>query len=98
MNHRARFFLSSLLGLVVIFSATRPAAGQTQPHIVPPVAERLRSLANIPSVSGYEKPVADHIRAELASSHLITDTLGDVTVTIGSGTPNRLIVTPIDEP
>jgi putative aminopeptidase len=66
------------------------------------VAPGLQEFVGIPSVSGYEKQLAATIRAKIALSQstpkAVTDNLGDVIVTIGSGTPNRLIVTPIDEP
>jgi putative aminopeptidase len=58
----------------------------------------LREFAETPAISGYESQLADKIRADLAAFHPATDNLGDVLVTIGSGTPRRLIVTPIDEP
>ena len=51
-----------------------------------------------PAVSGYEKQLEDEISKELKNFHPVTDNLGDVVVTIGSGAPHRLIVTPIDEP
>ena len=59
---------------------------------------RWRVSSNTPAVSGYENQVADKIRADLKDLHPVTDNLGDVIVTIGSGAPHRLIVTPIDEP
>jgi len=62
----------------------------------------LPELVAIPAVSGYEKQLADEIRGRIAASRSTlkteTDNLGDVVVTIGSGAPQRLIVTPIDEP
>ena len=62
----------------------------------------LRELVAIPSVSGHEDQLAGEIRGRIAASRLapkaLTDNLGDVVVTIGSGAPQRLIVTPIDEP
>jgi putative aminopeptidase len=62
----------------------------------------LPELVAIPAVSGYEKQLADEIRARISTSRstpkAVTDNIGDVIVTIGSGAPHRLIVTPIDEP
>jgi putative aminopeptidase len=62
----------------------------------------LRELVAIPSVSGHEDQLAGEIRGRIAASRFalkaVTDNLGDVVVTIGSGAPQRLIVTPIDEP
>jgi putative aminopeptidase FrvX len=59
---------------------------------------QLEKLAATPAVSGYESELTEKIRTELAALHPTTDNLGDVIVTIGSGAPHRLILTPIDEP
>jgi putative aminopeptidase len=55
-------------------------------------------LMNTPAVSGYEQELASKIRAQLKDFSPQTDNLGNVIVTIGSGAPHRLIVTPMDEP
>jgi putative aminopeptidase len=55
-------------------------------------------LVNTPAVSGYEQELAAQIRERLKEFSPKTDNLGNVIVTIGSGAPHRLIVTPIDEP
>ncbi len=61
-------------------------------------ANALRDFVETPAVSGYENLLAKKVRDDVASFHPVTDNLGDVIVTVGSGTPRRLIVTPIDEP
>ncbi len=58
----------------------------------------LKQLVDTPAVSGYENQLADKIRTSLKTLHPATDNLGDLTITIGSGAPHRLIVAPIDEP
>jgi putative aminopeptidase FrvX len=58
----------------------------------------LRDFVATPAVSGYERYLSEKIRAEAASFRPVVDNLGDVIVTIGSGAPHCLIVTPIDEP
>jgi putative aminopeptidase len=58
----------------------------------------LIEFVNAPSVSGYENQLSEKIRAKVAAFHPVVDNLGNVIVTIGSGAPHRLIVTPIDEP
>lgn len=77
-----------------------PAAAQSQTppgaQSAPPV--ELEQLVATPAVSGYENQLADKIRAGLKRFHPATDNLGDVIVTMGSGAPHRLIVTPMDEP
>jgi putative aminopeptidase len=60
--------------------------------------QSLKSFVATPAVSGYENELSEKIREEISAFHPKTDNLGDIIVTIGSGAPNRLIVTPIDEP
>lgn len=59
---------------------------------------QLEKLAATPALSGYESELSEKIRTQLEALHPTVDNLGDVVVTIGSGAPHRLIVTPIDEP
>jgi putative aminopeptidase len=63
-----------------------------------PAAAQLSEFEYPPSVSGYENELSARIRNALTVLHPAVDNLGDVIVTIGSGAPHRLIVTPIDEP
>ncbi|MGH9775153.1 MAG: M20/M25/M40 family metallo-hydrolase [Candidatus Acidiferrales bacterium] len=58
----------------------------------------LKELVETPAVSGYEQELAAKIRARLEKFSPQTDNLGDVLITIGSGSPHRLIAAPIDEP
>ena len=55
-------------------------------------------LEQIPAVSGYEQPLIEGIRGLLRSLSPKTDNLGNLWVTFGSGSPQRLLVTPVDEP
>ena len=55
-------------------------------------------LVRTPAVSGYEQKLAEQIREKLKGLSPHTDNLGNVYVTLGSGSPLRLIVTPMDEP
>ena len=58
----------------------------------------MRELVETPAIPGYESVLAAKIRARLAALHPTTDNLNDILVTIGSGSPVRLIVAPMDEP
>ncbi len=60
--------------------------------------DNLKSLEEIPAISGYEKPLGDQIVSRLAAFHPEVDNLGDIVVTLGAGSPRRLLVTGIDEP
>ena len=77
-----------------------PAAAQAVRAASVPgtLEEGVREFVETPSVSGYERELSEKIREKIAALHPVTDNLGDVIVTIGSGAPRRLIVTPIDEP
>lgn len=55
-------------------------------------------LEQIPAVSGYEQPLIEEIRSSLRSLSPKIDSLGNLWVTFGSGSPHRLLVTPVDEP
>ena len=99
MIERLRIFILACTAFFVLalaptlFAQTpqgSPASFSTQ--------EILWRLVTTPAVSGYEADLAKLICTDLAAFHPATDNLGNVIVTIGAGSPNRLIVTPIDEP
>jgi putative aminopeptidase len=54
--------------------------------------------AEIPAVTGHEESLSKSLLEVLKEFQPQTDNLGNVYITVGSGAPNRLIVTPIDEP
>ena len=56
------------------------------------------SLEAIPAVAGHEQELTAAIKTRLAAFSPKTDNVGNVWVTLGAGTPNRLIATSIDEP
>lgn len=60
----------------------------------------LAALSRIPAVSGYEQALSAAIGHDLGALglHANTDNLDDVWVTVGSGSPHRLIVAAIDQP
>jgi putative aminopeptidase len=96
---RATRALAIFLFLFSIFCFPSAAQPQNAPAKVPgDLASDLKEFVETPSVSGYEHELAEKIRAKVAAFHPVVDNLGDVIVTIGSGAPHRLIVTPIDEP
>jgi len=88
-------FVSSAL---LLHSSPVAAQVQVQGRPYGALPQRLDELVGTSAVSGYENQLADKIREQLRRLQPTTDNLGDVIVTIGSGAPHRLIVTPIDEP
>ena len=95
---RAICRVAILIFLFSIFSRPVPAQPQNAPGLRDDLWTNLQEFVTTPSVSGYEQQLTEKIRAKLAAFHPVVDNLGDVIVTIGSGAPHRLIVTPIDEP
>ena len=95
MKHSACCLMFSLF-LLQSFPAAGQSANPSSSYGGLP--GQLEELVNTPAVSGYETQLAGKIRESLKALHPVIDNLGDVIVTIGSGAPHRLIVTPIDEP
>ena len=58
----------------------------------------MQQFVQTPAVPGYEQVLSRAIAQRLAAYSPKTDSLGDVVVTLGRGSPNRLLVTPLDEP
>jgi len=99
MNRNIRLRSLPILFLLISVLTVPATPAQTGKPAVPgSFAADLRDFVATPAVSGYEKYLSEKIRAEATSFHPVVDNLGDVIVTIGSGAPHRLIVTPIDEP
>jgi putative aminopeptidase FrvX len=100
MNEHLRLSLVVLVALLAIVTSGDSVSAQAAKDSLTFFSAQgdLPELVSTPAVSGYEGQLSKKISKRLASLHPTTDTLGDVIVTLGSGTPNRLIVTPIDEP
>ncbi|HYL68932.1 MAG TPA: peptidase M42, partial [Candidatus Limnocylindria bacterium] len=98
----SRRLLAIFVFLFSIFFAafSAVASAQTQmPAAVPgSPTDDLREFFETPAVSGYEDELVSKIRAKLTAFHPVMDNLGNIVITLGSGSPHRLIVTPIDEP
>jgi putative aminopeptidase FrvX len=96
---RSLFSISSFLFAVALLSGAAPAQKSSKTSGVPgTLDEDLREYVAIPAIPGYEQQLAAKIHAELARFSPETDNLGNVFFTIGSGSPHKLIVAPIDEP
>jgi putative aminopeptidase FrvX len=80
--------------------AAAPSFGQAEKAATVPgnLDGDLTQFVATPAIPGYESDLVKIIHSKLAALHPAEDNLGNVTVTIGSGAPHRLIVTPIDEP
>ncbi len=81
----------AIAGLLACMGGARPLRAQCSwGHSI--------SFLATPAVSGYEQELAAEIENATKNFSPKTDNLGNVYVTLGSGSPHRLIVAPIDEP
>jgi putative aminopeptidase FrvX len=85
----------SRFGIFVLVLSSSVLSAQSPPRSL---LTDLKSYVETPAIPGYETRLADQISTELASFHPQRDSLGDVVIRIGSGSPQRLIVAPMDEP
>ncbi len=81
----------ALLSLCLLFLS--PLSAQT-------LDMDLADFVRTPAVTGYERPLAEKIRARIPEKlgKPQYDNMGNLYLTIGSGAPHRLIVAPMDEP
>ncbi|HEV2297867.1 MAG TPA: M20/M25/M40 family metallo-hydrolase [Candidatus Acidoferrales bacterium] len=92
-------FLLIFCSLILLSFAPRAIAQTHSAAKVPGAMEPdLRDFTQTLAVPGYEGSLAALIRERLASFSPKFDNLGDLIVTIGSGSPHRLLVAPMDEP
>jgi putative aminopeptidase len=92
--------ISILACLIYFLASALPARAQSINEVTPREARfnHLKSFDDVTAISGYEKPLVDQLISSLAAFHPQVDNIGDVVVTLGSGSPRRLLVTGIDEP
>ncbi len=80
---------------LLLAAALQNALAQKVPGTL---TDDMRVLVETPAVSGYEQQVAAKIAGELRAFSPKTDEMYNVVVTVGSGSPRRLLVAPMDEP
>jgi putative aminopeptidase FrvX len=97
---RRRSAIFQFLFSIFFVASAQIAQGQSSPLPAIPgsLSEDLREFVGTPAVAGYEGELVEKIRTKLAAFHPTVDNLGDITITLGSGSPRRLVVAPIDEP
>lgn len=82
--------LCSAVLLLSIFATAQKLPGNLE--------DDLREFVQTPAVPGYEQELAAKIAARLQAYKPVTDEMSNVMITIGSGSPHRLLVAPLDEP
>jgi len=90
-NYKSRSLLCGAFLLTLAVSASAQKIPGT-------LSDDLRDFVQTPAVPGYEQELAAKISKRLESLKPRTDEMSNVIVTIGSGSPHRLIVAPVDEP
>jgi len=88
--------MKTVFPLVCILLFSRMMLGQSLNEI----RTNLTDLEQIPGVTGHEQPIAAFIAAQLKNRGLSpqVDGMSNVTVTLGSGKPRRLLIANLDEP
>jgi putative aminopeptidase FrvX len=60
--------------------------------------QEVEAFLQVPAVVGREEPLAELVANRLAGLPVQRDALGNVSVTVGSGSPRRLVACPMGEP
>jgi putative aminopeptidase FrvX len=60
--------------------------------------QEVEAFLQVPAVVGREEPAAELVAGRLAGLPVQRDALGNVSVTVGSGSPRRLVACPLGEP
>lgn len=79
----------ALLLVLFLFPVSAPAAT---------LEEEVEAFLRIPAVVGREEPAAELLQGRLAGLPVRRDALGNLLVTVGSGSPRRLVACPMGEP
>ena len=95
MNKTLSVRLIVLIGILCVTPVTVLAADKGVPG---DLLADMQQYVQTPAVPGYEQELSRVIARQLAAYSPKLDSLSDVVLTIGSGSPNRLLVAPIDEP
>jgi endoglucanase len=85
---------------VAVFVSFVLLAGVCQGQSLSEIRDNLTTLTKVSAVTGHEQVLAGLIVQQLRQRGLDpkTDTMSNVTVTIGSGKPHRMLVANLDEP
>jgi putative aminopeptidase FrvX len=88
-------FRTLLIATLCLIPVAVMAAGKPVPGSL---LEDMQQFVQTPAIPGYEQQLSQVIAQRLAAYSPKLDGSGNVIVTVGSGSPNRLLVAPIDEP
>jgi putative aminopeptidase len=88
----------AVIGLNLLLTFGLGTASAQKPPITGTLADDVRDFVETPAVPGYEQELAGKIAVRLKAFSPTIDAQSNVTVTVGRGSPHRLIVAPLDEP
>lgn len=94
--HPARYKLLSVNLRTLFFVALLAAA--PSPSLAADLSDEIEAFLRVPAVAGREEPGRDFVRQRLQGLPVETDRTGNVILTVGSGTPRRLVTCPVGEP
>jgi putative aminopeptidase FrvX len=89
--------LLTIVALLCLTSARCVAQSGSKTDATASMLEEMRDFVQTPAVSGYENELAAKITSHLKGYSPKTDNFGNVTITLGSGTPKRMLAAPMDE-
>jgi putative aminopeptidase FrvX len=95
VNHPLR--LALVLALLSLVVTVFPIRAQDRPDPLAPLAE-IEAFLQVPAVAGREEAARGFVRQRLGSLPAEVDKAGNLVLTLGSGTPKRLVVCPLGEP
>jgi putative aminopeptidase len=68
------------------------------PSLAADLADEIEAFLRVPAVAGREEPARDFVRQRLPRLPVETDRAGNVVLTVGSGSPRKLVACPLAEP
>jgi putative aminopeptidase len=88
--------LALAAALALSLAAAAPSASPVASG-TPDRGDELLAFLKIPAVTGHEEGAAAFVRSRLAGAPVESDDLGNLALTVGSGSPRRLVACPLDE-
>src|SRR6266545_2855737 len=73
-------------------------AAAPSPTLAVDLADEVEALLRVPAVAGREEPARDFARQLLPGLPVETDKAGNVVLSVGSGSPRKLVACPLGEP
>jgi putative aminopeptidase FrvX len=64
----------------------------------PDLTAEVEAFLQVPAVAGREEAARDFVRQRLPGQHVEQDAAGNLVLTLGTGTPRRLVACPLGEP